>query len=212
MDQDRQIRFLIPAFLFFAWIALGLGFDPCGWESIVKNHSKDEFIAGGAAIAASLLPIGFLLAALSTLVLRVIFLPTGKPYETFLSTDSQEALARIVKLPTPMTKSQQLFAAVTFDHSIIESGVHTWIVRVWSAFNVSVNSIVAVVASHSVAPLLGISQSWSWWLVSLFVLTLLFANVTSTWRATMKMMEFQISRYDPKKSSTPTAAGATKAT
>lgn len=196
MDQDRQIRLLIPPFLFFAWLALGLSFDPPCWAAVIGTRTKDEWVALGAVVAASLLPVGFLFAAFSTLALRILFFVTRRPYEAFLTERSQGILAGVVHLSTPMTRDEQLFAAVTFDHAILAPGVHAWITRSWSAFNVSVNSVAALFAAHCAALLWDIPQSRSWVGLSAGVLLLLLANAIVTWRNTMKMMEFQIAYHE----------------
>jgi hypothetical protein len=200
MDQDRQIRLLIPPFLFFASLVVGLLFDNPRWAQLSQSYTKDSLVPLGAVIAAALLPIGFILSAASGIVLRLLFLPFRKPYEACLSSEALQSMYQLTGVddqifPKPDgTASDQLFAAVSFDHSIIESGIHTWIMRRWNAFNISTTSLVALILALSVAPLFAIHRSRSWWITSVAVGFLLVVNAILAWRGTMHMVEFQAVR------------------
>jgi hypothetical protein len=87
-----------------------------------------------------------------------------------------------------------LYASVTLDHEMTAPGIHTWVMRRWSAFNVSVNCVAAMLIAHLLAPALGIAQSRTWWLFTMGVGAVLIINAVATWKGTMEMLNFQATR------------------
>lgn len=102
----------------------------------------------------------------------------------------------------PADTKLTLYATATFDHEILNQGVHSWIRRRWTHFNVAAHSVVALLLSHVVAFLLchgvagayQISQSLPWWITTLVLVAIFSCTGLGAWRQTMKMIEFQIER------------------
>lgn len=203
MDQDRQIRLLIAPFFLYAWIGLGALFD----ESNIVRDLPWMMGTGGAValvtfITASLLPLGFLLGAINHVLLHCSFrVLRGKPYDTIQSDERFCMLWPDLKTDLERSNKHLLNASVTLDHELISDGVHTWIMRRWSAFLVSANSLLAVLLAHLLAYtfafLLRIEQTYSWWGFTIAVFIFLLPNAIITWKGTVEMLEFQCTRPLP---------------
>jgi hypothetical protein len=55
-----------------------------------------------------------------------------------------------------------LYATATFDHELLASGIHTWLLRRWNSFNVAFHSVVALGLAHLVALIVSIPQGRAW--------------------------------------------------
>jgi len=158
--------------------------------------------------AASVLPIGFLIGTFSIFVLRAgFYLLSDHHYECAVKLDSLGEVSRRISSPFDEDKSKrnkrekkraQLNIGVTFDHELLHElspGLYDWLVRRWSAFNISVNSamgaLLGLLAGHF---LLKIEYTPKWgWLSA--VLCLAFSvNAVFAWSDTMKMSQFQRER------------------
>src|SRR5258708_11750354 len=192
MDQDRQIRFAIPPFILFASLLLGAQLSHV-FSLIFKACSDTKEVIGLlAAVAVVVVPIGYLIGTISVTLLRVLARILG--WQTCEAKISDSALDRIwahLRCEPPMDKKLTLYAVATFDHELLKSGTHMWIVRRWNSFHVASHSIVALILAHLSAPIFSIPQSWRWWMFTVIAVILLFCAARSAWLETMKMIDFQ---------------------
>jgi len=219
MDQDRQIRFAIPPFFFLASLLLGAYFSPRppDLSFLLKPETTKELFGLFAATAVLILPVGFFISASSILILRLLalalnFLTKGEwpTYEAHLSEGTLgriwDRINFIAVHRGNVTKTLTLYAAVTFDHSMLPEGIHTWLLRRWNLFNVCCHSIVAIGLAHLVAPWFHprkgtewqIENTLCWTLSTAIIIFVLAFNAVCAYRETMAMATFQ-SRIDQKK-------------
>lgn len=201
MDQDRQLRFLIPPFFLYASLLGALWSDPvmrCKIMALIKLGTLKDFLPLATAAAVVILPLGFMIGTFTILLLRAIFWIGWKrwgearqSYEAWLSPMCFDRINRICGLNPPLGRRFLVQLASTFDHEIIDKGVHEWLLRRWNAFNICISSAVSLVAICLSCHLFGISPSneW-WWAVSGLVAILLLQGIFA-WRDAMRMIEFQ---------------------
>ncbi|MGA2771250.1 MAG: hypothetical protein ABSG26_10590 [Bryobacteraceae bacterium] len=200
MDQDRQIRFLIPPFFFFASLLIGVLVRNNALRVWLQAASPQHLLAVGGVITGSLLPVGFLISTITFLLLRVAFLLRRGSFETTLTFAALKATWPHLKTSLPFDQRLTFQAAVTLDHELLSSGMHSWVLRRWSAFLISAQACVGIALAHLVAYFLRLEQLLEWWTLSLSVGLVLLFNAVVCWFGTMKMLEFQAYRI---KSITP---------
>jgi hypothetical protein len=209
MDQDRQIRFAIPPFFLFASLLWGAYLAHRDLSPIFKPETAKEMLGVLAAAAVAIIPLGFLLSTLSVMLLRLLALIARTPtYEAVLKDPVLERIWSQLKTTQAKDKKLTLYAAATFDHELLESGIHTWLLRRWNSFNVATHSIVALLVAHVLAPIFSIPQVCTWWVSTTALVAVLFVNALCAWRETMRMIEFQSYRQqmdNAKKSPAPKA-------
>ena len=144
------------------------------------------------AAAVLIVPVGFLIGAVSVMLLRLLAKIAGiSTYEARLSDSTLDRVWSQLRSALAKDKKLTLYAAATFDHELLATGIHTWLLRRWNSFNVAAHSIVALVLAHAVAPFFSIKQVCWWWVSTLALLVPLFATAFFAWRETMGMIEFQ---------------------
>lgn len=196
MDENRRFRFLIPPFFLVASLIWGAYLADVDLQDRVKGYSTETIIALAAAVGASAIPVGFLLTSISVLILRGVFgVWGGSTYEAKLPRGFLDRIWPLLKSSLSPHKKWTLYAAATFDHELLSPGIHEWLLRRWTSFNISVHSIVAIALSHLIGRLLQIRQTPEWKLTSAAVLVVLALNAVVAWRHTMKMLDFQSYRH-----------------
>jgi hypothetical protein len=160
MEHDRQFRFVIPPFVFFASLLWGAVVDPNFHAlDILKDvTSKGGFadalpiiLAGGIAVIA----MGFLISTLAILFLRLLFFlpwligfaPGG--YEGNVPSQAFSAIWKIVAFGPCEQDRDMLYAVATYDHWKLPEQLHEWLARRWNTFMVSMNCFVALAVSHA---------------------------------------------------------------
>ncbi len=201
MDQDRQIRFAIPPFFLFSSLLLGILLSDNSIREWLTRADGPRLLAIGTAIAASTLPVGFAISAITFLLLRLVFLPTGRSFETAVSADALKAIWPSLKTSQQIDEQLTFQATVTLDHELLSPGVHSWIVRRWNAFLISTQACVALALAHGVAWMLSLEQPGCWFVASFCVGAVLAINAIIAWSGTMKMLEFQAFRLHVNQSS-----------
>lgn len=219
MDAERQVRFLYPPFFLLASLAYGLFLDPARSldDFLPTNVSnwKEDIVPVLIGASVFVLVTGFFIGTISMLVRRLVsnfillllrvlrWMKVPLPWkwaeamikyrwirDEAVLTDA--ALSGIEKhLRRSVAPSDALYAAATFDHGHLNKGIHDWITRRWNAFNISVNSMVALFLSLVIGQYLAMINLDARWLsLSAVVgLVLLFGAIVS-WNDTMKMIEF----------------------
>jgi len=97
-------------------------------------------------------------------------------------------------LPEPNPK-YYYYSVVTFDHENLfkhAPGLHSWLVRRWTWFNVTFNAAVALLLQLIIGWLwlrIEPTRSWLWALLAL--MTILLLNAGAAWHQTQRMHEFQ---------------------
>ena len=196
MDQIRQIRYVTPPFFFLGSLLLGVWLNNPSWLDTIEELRIPVIATIGGVVVASLLPIGFVITAISTLVLRFGSWLLSCHYQISLSDDAWRRIWPTLKLQTGAEpdKSKELYAAITFDHEILHERINASNVRLWSAFNISVNSSTALVLSHIVGYKLHIPLDYGWVGTTLCLLALFIPTAVITWHEHMGMLEFQSKR------------------
>jgi len=91
-----------------------------------------------------IVPVGFMISTLSVMLLRALVLIARTPtYEAVLSDSTLERIWGQLQSTQARDKKLSLYAATTFDHELLATGIHTWLLRRWNSFNVAAHSIVA---------------------------------------------------------------------
>jgi len=192
LDQDRAIRFAIPPFFLFASLLWGAHLGGCDLSSIFKPEIAKEWLGLLAAAAVAVVPVGFLISAISVILLRVMALITRTPtYEAKLCDSTLDRIWKQLESTQAKDKKLTLYATATFDHELLATGIHTWLLRRWNSFNVAAHSIVALLLAHVFAPIFSVAQGRKWWVSTAALVALLFVNAFCAWRETMRMIEFQ---------------------
>jgi hypothetical protein len=194
MDPDRQIRFAIPPFFLFFSILVGVFLSNNPLRDWLTSVEGPRLLAVGTAIAASTLPVGFVISSITFLLLRLCFLPTGRSFETFISPVALMAVWPSLKTTLQCEQKWHFESVVTLDHELLSSGMHSWIMRRWNAFLISTQACVALSLAHVVAQALSLEQPCLWFVGSLCIGGILALNAIVAWRGTMKMLEFQAFR------------------
>ena len=197
MDRDRQIRFLYPPLIFISSTALGVFLDyPNSFSTTIStmmtNDNTTNVLATLLGLGSIVLVLGYLIGTVTILLLRLLFFRNGFNYEFKLSKQTYDDIGRLIFKDKNETveKNERMYAAVVFDHSHINDRIHSWIVRRWNAFMIASFSIVGLLASLSLRPLLGFSFTCGWFFtVDVFI----FCFVIQAWlsyRETMRMISF----------------------
>src|SRR5271170_6675959 len=109
MDQDRQIRFLIPPFFLFASLLWGAYLGGCDLSRIFKPDSLKDSLGVLAATAVLVVPIGYLISTISVALLRILAFVLRRPTYEALLTDA--ALGRVwnkLMSPPPADRTKVL--------------------------------------------------------------------------------------------------------
>jgi hypothetical protein len=171
--------------------------------------------AGGVAI----LPVGYLLGAVSIWFMRQLWKFRGFPgtFEASFEESDYNAMrkfvASVVRIDKNLKKfyfsedasskntdDNMLYVAATFDHEILPPGVSEWIARRWNSFHMSVNSIGAIIIGHLVAFILNSKIPadcmffWTIALPSCLLTWLFYDSAHIAWKETNDMFKFQINR------------------
>lgn len=192
MDQEREIRFVIPPFFLFASLLWGRYLAHGDLPPIFRPETAKEVLGLLAATAVIVIPVGYLISTISVNLLRGIALIARTP--TYEAVFDEETLGRIwVQLGAKQAqnKAATLYAATTFDHELLSEGVHMWLLRRWNSFNVAASSIVALSLALLFAPVFSIGRGCGWWLSTFIVAGILLVTAYKAWREVMGMIEFQ---------------------
>jgi len=72
MDQDRQIRFVIPPFFLLGSMLWGAFVGSVDLSPLVAPDTAKELLGLLAATAVAILPLGFLISTISILLIRLL--------------------------------------------------------------------------------------------------------------------------------------------
>jgi hypothetical protein len=190
MDKLRDVRFITPPFFFLGSLLVGAWLN----NQIPDNPTQNVAAIIGLVVA-SLFPLGFAIASVSTLFLRAVFyICHGKNYQVCLSDETWTRIWPTLQLPTDIThtRDNEVDAAITFDHELLHEGIHASNVRLWSAFNIAVHSCWALLLSLIVGRYaFCITWSPTWLGTSSILLALFVTSAVITWREHMRMFAFQ---------------------
>lgn len=204
MDQDRQIRFVIPPFFLLASLFLGAYLGGVNLQPFLNLDSAESILGLLAATAVIVMPLGFLIGTISILFLRFMgWVATVMCscrvgfYEVRLSKDAFESIWKQVSADEQQDPKKVLYVAATFDHELLKPGIHAWIMRRWNAFNTAAHSSVALVLAFVSAYFFDIPWSRAWTIVTIALVSLLVVAAFFSWRDTMGMLEFQALNRKP---------------
>ena len=198
MDTALQARFITPAFFFVGILVLGFLFDTPPSLASFKDLLPAPVVAVIGALLAGMFPLGFVITGVTTAVLRAVFWVSGRQnYQISLSDAAWRNVWHALRLDEDVThtKSNKLFAAITFDHELLSEGVHASSVRLWTAFNIASNSATALILAILVNCLwLHIRWTQGWIAIIVFLEVLFVTVAVVTWREHMGLLEFQSHR------------------
>ena len=220
MDKEREIRLLIPPIFFFASLFLGIVVNPDKSIAEVTHNFFDsanniwpnndvagilQVLAGGGLL---LFTAGYSIGGITILLLRFLFwaynsfISNGKykgTYEAAMPKDDVQSLMKLVsaeKGNNDFTDNEVFFAGVTFDHEITpkrSKPLHKWMVRRWTAFNISSSSSVALILSLIFGWWYNLfTCGWYIWMLMLSVMFCL--SAIHAWHGCMGMLKFQAER------------------
>ena len=197
MDQARITRFITPSAFFLTSLFFGAWLGDPSWSEVFKDYSSETVAMVAAATATALFPLGFVLTAVCTIVLRIASRLIGKTYQISLSEAAWKKVWSTLNLTKSVeaTRVNKIHAALTFDHEILPEGIHAAAVRLWSAFNIAATSCTALILALPFGHF-ALHIRWTCaWLGLTGCLFLLFCSVAvMTWRDHMGLLEFQSHR------------------
>ena len=217
MDDDRRIRFLVAPFFFLVSLVWGIAHDPefslaplfSGAESSQLGEST-RLVAAIAGGGLALFPLGYAIGGISYVLLRLAFEIAHKcrlglgSHESYFPRELENVLWQALAMPGRPSGLDLFFAGVVFDHCILRdeyTGVHKWLFRRWSAFNIAVASTIALLLSLPFGKMLGIVWCTDWlWTVSILCVVLVLSAYFS-WRDTMGMAAFMLRRHQQRNDS-----------
>jgi len=195
VDEERRIRFTIPPFLLFASLLWGAHLGGCDIKSFFKPETATAVLGLLAATAVAIVPIGFVISTLSVALLKAVAAIDGREtYEAVLSDSTFDHIWGQLKCTQKKDKKLTLYVAATFDHELLENGIHKWLMRRWNSFNLAAHSIVALLLAHVFALVFPFRQVCGWWLTTVFAVLVLFFTAINARRETMGMIDFQAHR------------------
>lgn len=197
MDAERQIRFLYPPLFLIAWLGWGLLLDDTRNASDIVPAEMMEstasavvtVVAGGGVVVAAL---GFLLNTIPWMLFRAMSnLWKGLPHEAFLAPDVLKRIRTILGYQGEPMANEALFLSATFDHCILDKGIHAWILRRWNAFNLNASVTFALGVALVVGARFGVEVWGAWGLTSTAAGAVFATMAYWAWRDSMGMIEFQ---------------------
>ena len=198
MDEARKLRFLIPPFFFLASCFIGLAYSSDPKITVrLAGYTTEHILAGVAILGGLALPCGFFFSSVSIVLLHLLSRFRKRyTYEAVLPDHTWTRIGTLLDTDVAERPRWHLYAAATFDHTLLPPAVHAWIQRRWTTFNLSIHSFVAVLLSYSSAWLYEIQFTTKW--VGFTVVMLFFLGCAAyfAWTQTMDMFAFQASR-DP---------------
>jgi len=215
MDEDRRMRFLLAHILFVASLAWGALSDHdflvafptrlhwwCSWCKADGDWSKlIGLVAGGGFVV---FVAGYVIGTLTVFFLQLFFCISYKLggrwrfHEVAMSPIAFVRVWNRVGAPSKnRNRARELFAGVVFDYDVLRKdyeGVHRWLMRRWTAFNIGATSVCGLLLSLAFGYfVIGIPLAYAWWLpVVGFALILAFV-ASVAWCDTMNMVNFMAS-------------------
>ncbi len=197
MEQNRQLRFLIPPFVFLVSLAWGAATDRKLFGFLTDLHKSipidgiDTIIGVVAAGGVAVIAVGFLISSISVFFLRILFRVFWRQdYEAHLPPDALERVGQAIDFKAKLDKRHMLYAVATYDHAVLPHSLHDWIARRWNTFIVSSNCCVALLLSFLFGIALGVNGEWLWILPSVFLIVVLAINANKSRQQTMEMLAF----------------------
>jgi hypothetical protein len=191
MDEKRVIRFITPSAFFLASLLFG------NWLSEASSSFSDEHVKTIVeATAAALFPLGFIITAVTMIVLRFGARLCNGKYQIHLSEPAWEEIWKKLGVNAEdRTRDNKVYAGLVFDHSILDKEVHAAAVRLWTAFNIASCSGCALVLALFFGHFcLSIKLKCCWVLLTVILIVLLVTVAVQTWKDHMGLIEFEAKR------------------
>jgi hypothetical protein len=198
MDAERQLRFAVAPFFLFGSLLAGAMLADVVTPNTPAELGSEVLVAIAGIALGSTLPIGFLIGSVTQFALWIVFRIAGRTtHEAVFDSVTETAVFEAAGNGDAGNRRSVLYAAVVFDHEIMPQGLHQWIMRRWTAFNISVNSLSACALALLIGPLVGVPFTRLWVLASLVVCLPLAFQAVMSWRQTMGMFRFHAARNPP---------------
>lgn len=209
MDALRQIRFLIPPFFVLGAIVAAVFADPHAYSLVAQFLEGDvnsQVTIVVAIIAAGVLPVGFLINSVTLLLADIILRPQKKILQAILiDGEFDDIHTLLVRAPHKGSEIQREWSAsdklnliVNLDHGFVRKtfpGVADWSARTYSAFIVSLNSVVALVIAAIVVCVTDLNPHWNWCIVMLLLSVILVLGAWMARRDCNELTRFVIKNF-----------------
>ncbi len=201
MDKDRQIRMLIPPFFLFASVL---------WESYLSGdlwqylHGSTNSTGAGsiksilsllAVLGVATLPIGYAIGVLTLSALRMLSWLSLFPHGTYDIPISEGAMEKIwskLGFEKESPRKSVLCAAAAFDHVLLKPGIHEWLFRRWTTFNICTQCAMALVLSYGLGHALHVQATCKWWLTIGVSIVLFIWQAVTSWCETYEMFDLTV--------------------
>jgi hypothetical protein len=98
-------------------------------------------------------------------------------------------------LPPAGEERQKYFVSNAFDHDVVPERVNSWLMRAWSGYVMSVDSLVALIGALGVGKLILHINPMGWWgIMTVLAVFVLLWNAALSWRRYIGMLELQAQR------------------
>ena len=212
MEQNRELRFLIPPLVFLAALGLGAAIDPqipllkLLTLGPAENSSRifSLALAGGVLIVT----MGFVISAIAIFLLRIVFFIIGRRpggYEVAVPQHALLAIWNALKCSGTPEARETLSAVAAYSHSVLPTRLNDWAGRRWNTFMVSINSAVAIGLAH----LIGVTNPWypiaqvpGWIVPEVTVASVLLVNGSVAWYQAGRFVAFVSERIPLEKAET----------
>ncbi len=204
MDNNRQIRFLIPPFFLVSSLLLGAYLPEKEILKILPEIKElEKLIAVIATAGVIIIAAGFLIGVVSVTIMRLISLfirfdLKGKYDAPYTVRDIERIWSKLrVHDDIKPGSNNIIYAISTFQNTVVEERVQHWLGRRWNAFHVSIHSAIALLLAYAIAPMLDIRFTCCWLLFTLPITAFLSVNGWMAFKETKDMVVFQTYRDIP---------------
>jgi len=223
MDEERKIRFLVAPILFVASVLWGAWWDHSArelMEQVLTDHTDHpdwskviSLIAGGGF---AVFVAGYVIGTLTTFFLGALFqighrvgFTKSQFQDISMSDGAFDIVWKRLEAPKEWARSQELFAGAAFAYDVLlkdHAGVHQWMFRRLTAFNIAATSICGLLLSflfgHCVV---GITWTLAWCFPVVVFAFILGVTAWVAWHDAMDMFDFMISLESAKEAGTGSA-------
>jgi hypothetical protein len=156
-----------------------------------EGPSIKNLLSFFALVGLATLPIGYAIGVITISTLRLLFFIFSFAQWSWEIPISKDAMKRVfAKINRAPDKKYRLQAAAIFDHVLTHPNAHSWLLRRWTSFLISMQCFVALALSLSVAPSLKIPWNPPWMWAAVILSAFFLWNAGVTWFQSYRMFNF----------------------